>query len=217
MIKPVYKVNSPASAEYYTPYKLAELFINFWEETNKIEDKNIKIICPCDYEEVSNIAKVLTDKGYKNVVCRHYPDYNFLEDTTDYINNFDWIITNPPFFLKHYFLQKANDYNLKIALIMPALCFFMTKRIIKLCCNNNCRILSMGHGGYFWNEEGKLQQPFGGLAFLNFDGTQKVSRSTFKVECCYKNILKKEILKDGRDIFIKDIIKISDYKLKFNI
>jgi len=98
--------------EYYTPKYVVEILLPYLKETN------IKTIwCPCDKEE-SEFVKVFRDNGY-NVLFSHIENgQDFL--TYEPTENYDAIITNPPFSIKNKIIQRCLDLNKPFVLLLSA-------------------------------------------------------------------------------------------------
>ena len=100
--------------EYYTPKYVVEILIPY------LKDKNIKTIwCPCD-KDWSWFVKVFQDNDF-NVIYSHIDDgKDFLEYEPD--EEYDIIITNPPFSIKNKILQRCLDLKKPFVLLLSATC-----------------------------------------------------------------------------------------------
>ena len=77
---------------------------------------HIKTIWECTAIQESKIVRVLKDKNF-NVVGSHIKDgYNFLEYEAE---NYDMIITNPPYKYKNEFLQRGFELNKPFMFLLP--------------------------------------------------------------------------------------------------
>ena len=104
-----------ASDEVFTPEYVVNKIIPhikiFAERLNKI----ITIWCPFD-EKDSAFVEVLTKHGF-NVVYSHINNgQNFFEYEPD---NYDVIISNPPFSIKDDILKRLYELNKPYAILMP--------------------------------------------------------------------------------------------------
>jgi hypothetical protein len=98
--------------EYYTPKYVVEILIPF------LKNKNYKTIwCPCD-KEFSNYVKVFNDQGF-NVI------YSHIDNGNDFLNfqpieEYDIIITNPPFSIKNKIFERCINLKKPFCLLMSA-------------------------------------------------------------------------------------------------
>ena len=117
--------------EYYTPKYIVEILLPYLKETN------FKTIwCPCDKQE-SEFVKVLKENGY-NIIYSHIDNnQNFL--TYKPKEQYDCIITNPPFSIKNQILQRCIDLNKPFCLLLSATCIQSASliQIISKCENFN--------------------------------------------------------------------------------
>ena len=115
--------------EYYTPKYIVEILLPHL--------KNIKTIwCPCDTKD-SEFVKVFQENGYK-VLFSHIDngeDFLLYEPKEQY----DCIITNPPFSIKNNILQRCIDLGKPFVLLLSATCIQSASliRIISQCKNFN--------------------------------------------------------------------------------
>lgn len=82
----------------------------------KYLDKSKTIWCPCDLES-SNYVKVFKREGF-NVIYSHISlgqDFYTYEPS----ENFDIIITNPPFEKKANFMKRVLSFNKPFAILLP--------------------------------------------------------------------------------------------------
>jgi hypothetical protein len=106
--KPEYSKNGP-NDEYYTPAAAVELILPFIP-------KSVKTIWECTAVKESQIVEVLRHNGY-NVIPTHINegfDY-FRYEPEDY----DIIITNPPYSCKDQFLQRAFNLGKPFMFLLP--------------------------------------------------------------------------------------------------
>lgn len=98
---------------YETPKYIVEILIPYLKQTN------IKTIwCPFDKEE-SEFVKVFKKYNYK-VINSHIDDN---KDFFDYEpENYDAIISNPPFSIKNRILERCIKLNKPFALLLSATC-----------------------------------------------------------------------------------------------
>ena len=98
--------------EYYTPKYVVEILLPY------LKDKNIKTIwCPCDTED-SWFVKIFKASGY-NVISSH------IQDNKDFLTykpeeEFDAIITNPPFSIKNKIIDRCIELDKPFALLLSA-------------------------------------------------------------------------------------------------
>ena len=98
-----------ASDETYTPrYAVLPLL--------KYVDSNKTIWCPFDTDD-SEYVQVFKEYGY-NVIYSHIDNgQNFFEYEPN--ENYDIIISNPPFSIKDAILKRCNELNKPYALLLP--------------------------------------------------------------------------------------------------
>lgn len=98
--------------EYYTPKYVVEILLPYLKNTN------IKTIwCPCDTED-SWFVKVFRNNGY-NVIASHIKDgKDFLSYEPE--EEFDAIITNPPFSIKNKIIERCLYFDKPFALLLSA-------------------------------------------------------------------------------------------------
>jgi hypothetical protein len=87
--------------ELYTPEEAVKMILPYIP-------KDVKIIWECTATNNSKIVKVLRESGYEVITTHIIDGEDFFEYEPD---NYDMIITNPPYSLKNKFLKRA--YNLK--------------------------------------------------------------------------------------------------------
>jgi hypothetical protein len=95
--------------ELYTPSEAVEMILPYIP-------KEVKTIWECTAIKESKIVKVLRDAGY-NVITTH------IEDGQDFFKyepeNYDMIVTNPPYSLKDKFLKRAYDLKKPFMFLLP--------------------------------------------------------------------------------------------------
>lgn len=77
--------------------------------------------CACGSGEMS---RTIAASGYK-VISSDIEDHGFGQNGIDFVtycqeNNFDWIITNPPFFLAEPFVRRAWEYKRPFAFLLKS-------------------------------------------------------------------------------------------------
>jgi hypothetical protein len=98
--------------EYYTPKYIVEILVPF------MKNKGFKTIwCPCD-KEWSEYVKVFKLEGF-NVIHSH------IDNGQDFLNyepieQYDVIITNPPFSIKNKIFERCIELNKPFCLLMSA-------------------------------------------------------------------------------------------------
>lgn len=102
-----FSLKSAKSDEWYTPTQAIYPILEY------IDNKKI-IWCPFDTEE-SNFVKVLKNNGY-TVINSHIDDgLDFFEYEPD---NWDIILSNPPYSKRNEILKRAFGFNKPFALLM---------------------------------------------------------------------------------------------------
>ena len=105
--------------ELYTPTYAVKPLLNYIPEGTQT------IWCPCDTLE-SNIVKELMNNGY-NVICSHIADgkdFFHYEPEQEY----DMIITNPPYSIKDEMIERCYQLNKPFALLLPITALEGTRR-----------------------------------------------------------------------------------------
>lgn len=98
--------------EYYTPKYVVEILVPY------LKKKNFQTIwCPCDKEE-SKFVSVLKENGFKVI-------YSHIENGKDFLSyrpeeNFDCIVTNPPFSIKNKIIERCLYFDKPFALLLSA-------------------------------------------------------------------------------------------------
>lgn len=107
----VYYENCGGGDEQYTPYYAVEIIIPY------IQHLKEKIFwCPCDTEE-SEFVKVLRENGFKVVHSHISTGQDFFEYEPE---QFDVILTNPPYQNKRKFIERAESFKKPYAFFLPA-------------------------------------------------------------------------------------------------
>jgi len=100
-------------SDYYpTPFELTRRFLKVWNI-----HQNKKILEPACGEALA-IVKVLQEQGFSNITFHdlHVDNVNFLNEQEQY----DYVITNPPFSLAYEFIQKCKEIvTNEFALLLP--------------------------------------------------------------------------------------------------
>lgn len=95
--------------ELYTPDEAVKMILPYIP-------RQVKTIWECTAIEESRITKVLRDSGY-NVITSHIEQgYDFFKYEPD---EYDMIITNPPYSLKDKFLKRAYELNKPFMFLLP--------------------------------------------------------------------------------------------------
>lgn len=144
------------SDEVYTPAYAVRPII---KHISTFFDDNITIWCPFD-EADSNFVIELEKAGYK-VIATHI---NNGQDFFDYEpEQYDLIISNPPFSLKDKILKRLNELNKPFAMLLPLPTLQGQKRFEYL---KNCQALIFDKRiNYYKNKETKEIQR--GVAFAS--------------------------------------------------
>lgn len=112
--------NSTNFDELYTPKYAVEPLLKYLGN-----NKGITIWCPCDTQD-SEVVKILSDAGYK-VIASH------IDDGTDFLTctppeDFDMVITNPPYSIKDKIINRCYSLNKPFALLLPLTALEGTRR-----------------------------------------------------------------------------------------
>jgi len=109
-IQPVSKTGN--GDEYFTPRYVVEILLPY------LKDTNIKTIwCPCDKEE-SEFVKVFELNGYKVIYSHIHNGQDFL--TYEPTEEYDIIITNPPFSIKNKIIERCLELKKPFVLLLSA-------------------------------------------------------------------------------------------------
>lgn len=106
--------------EFYTPIYAIQPLIKYLKP-------RANIWCPFDTEE-SNYYKYLTELGF-NVFYTHIEkEQDFFTYTPDFLNNIDYIISNPPYSLKAEVFERLFDIGKPFAMLVGVVGLFESKR-----------------------------------------------------------------------------------------
>lgn len=95
--------------EMFTPREAVEIIIPFIPVS-------VKTVWECTDLGNSKISQVLREKGYKVISSHIDDDFDFLEQEPD---QYDIIITNPPYSLKNQFLKRGFELNKPFMFLLP--------------------------------------------------------------------------------------------------
>ena len=137
--------------EWYTPREPVEMIGSYLSSRGYK-----KILCPFDKAE-SNFVKVLTEKGFDVT-------YSHIETGTDFfeinnLNDFDAIVSNPPFSKRQKILEKLFESGVPFAMIMNFNGLFDSKARWRLFKNNDFELLIPLGRIHFFNDECKGTSP----------------------------------------------------------
>lgn len=96
------------SNENYTPYYAIDPIL-------KYIGKNLKVWCPCD-EEWSAYYNSFKDAGYNVIRSSIQEGKDFFTYEPE---NYDVIVTNPPFNIKDKILKRLNELHKPFAILLP--------------------------------------------------------------------------------------------------
>lgn len=103
-------IKNPKNDELYTPEYAIKPLLKYLDKFKG------KTIWECTDFGSSNITKVLKENGFK-VISTHIKDgKNFFDYEPE---EYDLIITNPPYSLKDNFLQRAYELNKPFCFLLP--------------------------------------------------------------------------------------------------
>lgn len=148
------KVAGSKNDEFYTPKYAIEPIL-------KYIDKSKTIWCPFDNEN-SWFVKMFIENGNKVI-------YSHIDDNKDFLNyepqeEYDYIISNPPYSIKAEVLERCFELNKPFALLLGVVGIFESKRRFNMFKENNFEIMYLNKRvAYFKNyEEQKpsLNPPF---------------------------------------------------------
>lgn len=143
-------------------------------------NKKIKIWCPFDTLE-SNFYKVLKNHDF-NVICSHESNnLNFFEYEPD---DYDIIISNPPYSIKDRVLERLYSFKKPFAMLLPVTCIQGIKRF-KLFSKYGLQLLILDQRiNYFL---GDYNKPSSNCHF----GSAYFCYKFLPSDICYANIKKK--------------------------
>ena len=121
-----------ASDEVYTPAYAVKPLLKYLNKGNK---PSYTIWCPFDTEE-SEYVKLLRAAGHRVIATHIDNGQNFF--TYEPEENYDFIISNPPFSLKDAILKRLNELNKPFAILLPLPALQGQKRFPYL---KNCQAL----------------------------------------------------------------------------
>ena len=114
------KLNASVFDELYTPAEVTKALIKH------LPSSFMTVWCPCDTSD-SNIVKELEGSGYK-VITSHIKDgKDFLEWEPS--EDYDCIITNPPYSVKNVFIGRCVELKKPWALLLPTDALTGSKRL----------------------------------------------------------------------------------------
>lgn len=99
-----------ASDEVYTP-EIAVLPLL------KYIDKTKTIWCPFDIDGQSKYVQIFKENGIKTIASHIDTGQNFFEYEPE--EDYDYIISNPPFSIKDMVLKRLNELNKPFAMLLP--------------------------------------------------------------------------------------------------
>ena len=97
-----------ASDEVYTPAYAVKPILQYI-------DKNLTVWCPFD-EEDSEYVKLLKENGNKVIATHIFNGQDFFEYEPE---EYDVIVSNPPFSIKDKILKRLNELNKPYAILLP--------------------------------------------------------------------------------------------------
>lgn len=121
--------------EYYTPvYAITPLL--------KHLKPNSTIWCPFDTKQ-SNFVKVLEDNGHTVVNSHIFEDKNFFDAKKEKCENFDYIISNPPYSLKAEVFEKLFELGRPFAMLVGVVGIFESQRRFNMFKDNEIEVMYM--------------------------------------------------------------------------
>ena len=131
--------------EWYTPKECVELIVPYLKRGGYK-----KILCPFDKEE-SNFVKVLSDHGFE-------VQYSHIETGTDFfdidnLDDFDAVVSNPPFSKRQMILEKLFASKVPFAMILNFNGLFDSKARWHLFKDNPFQLLIPLGRMHFFNDE----------------------------------------------------------------
>jgi hypothetical protein len=119
--------------EFYTPEYAITPLITYLSP-------NSLILCPFDTEE-SLFVKVLRDNGHR-VVCSHITEgFDFFKYTEKDVENYDYIISNPPYSLKYEVFKKLFELGIPFAMLVGVVGLFESKKRFDMFKENSFEIM----------------------------------------------------------------------------
>ena len=133
--------------EWYTPAEAVELILPYL----KRREYN-KILCPFDKEQ-SQFVRVLMATGFEVTYGHIETGQDFFD--IDNLQNYDAIVSNPPFSKRQKILERLFDSGVPFAMIMNFNGLFDSKSRWKLFKNNRFELLVPCGRIHFFNENGE--------------------------------------------------------------
>lgn len=118
--------------EFYTPYYAIEPLFKYLKP-------NSKILCPFDTKD-SLFVKSFQEQG-------HIVNFSHLELGIDFFkidinkNQYDYIISNPPYSIKYEVFKKLFEINIPFAMLVGVVGLFESKKRFEIFKNNNFEIM----------------------------------------------------------------------------
>ena len=110
-------VNKSTANDYQTPPKAVDLLLG-----NYLSQTSYKTVWECASGE-GNIVKVLNDNGYNVISTDVKNGHDFTMEIMNRMlikdNEYDIIVTNPPFNLKNKFIEICHSLRKPFALLLP--------------------------------------------------------------------------------------------------
>ena len=101
------------SDEYFTPEEAITPILKYIDKVNK---PSYTIWCPFDKED-SNFVKMIQNEGHKVIFSHIDKGQNFFYYEPK--EQYDYIISNPPFSIKDLILKRLFELNKPYAMLMP--------------------------------------------------------------------------------------------------
>lgn len=108
---------------YPTPKECTIALIDFLESKFLMSTKNIVWEPACGDGAMTNVFE---DRGYKVIGTDIQSGSDFLN--TDLCEDFDWIVTNPPFCLSEDFINRASSFGKPFAFLLKTQYWHSSKR-----------------------------------------------------------------------------------------
>lgn len=144
-------VQKAISDEWYTEEKDVNIIIPY------LLKRGYKtILCPFDNEN-SNFVKVLKNNGF-NVTYSHIDMGKDFFNITDF-DQYDCVVSNPPFSKRDNILQQLFTVNIPFALILNVNGIFDSKKRFEMLKNNSFEILVPKGRMRFYNDEIRRSYP----------------------------------------------------------
>ena len=137
--------------EWYTPPEAVEIIVPFL-----IRGGHHKILCPFDKAE-SEYVKVLTEHGFDVTYSHIETGTDFFE--IDNLNEYDAIVSNPPFSKREKILERLFESKVPFAMILNFNGLFDSKARWELFKENEFELIVPRGRMHFFNEECKGNSP----------------------------------------------------------